>query len=247
MKLDRVIAVRNNKTIYRDGDRCIKVFEYGYSKKDILNEALNHVKIEEMGISVPKFLEVTSVEGKWAIVTEYIKGKTLLQLIEENEDKKSEYIKLMVDLQYEINSRTGSDLNILKDKLCFKINNMKLDDIVRFDLLTRLEGMKNHNNVCHGDLNPSNIITNEAGKPYIVDWAHTMQGMASADAAISYLLFLLNGDVDGAGKYLNYYCQKNNTDKQYIMKLIPVVAAAKYIKGNENEREFMLKWLNISE
>ena len=27
MKLDRVIAVRNNKTIYRDGDRTIKVFE----------------------------------------------------------------------------------------------------------------------------------------------------------------------------------------------------------------------------
>ena len=26
MKLDRVIAVRNNKTIYRDGDRAIKVF-----------------------------------------------------------------------------------------------------------------------------------------------------------------------------------------------------------------------------
>ena len=26
MKLDRVIAVRNNKTIYRDGDKCVKVF-----------------------------------------------------------------------------------------------------------------------------------------------------------------------------------------------------------------------------
>ena len=26
MKLDRIIAVRNNKTIYRDGDKCIKVF-----------------------------------------------------------------------------------------------------------------------------------------------------------------------------------------------------------------------------
>ena len=26
MNLDRVIAVRNNKTVYRDGDKCIKVF-----------------------------------------------------------------------------------------------------------------------------------------------------------------------------------------------------------------------------
>ena len=30
MKLDRVIAVRNNKTIYRDGDRVIKVFNEEY-------------------------------------------------------------------------------------------------------------------------------------------------------------------------------------------------------------------------
>ena len=40
MKLDRVIAVRNDKTIYRDGDKCIKVFGSSYSKADVLNEAL---------------------------------------------------------------------------------------------------------------------------------------------------------------------------------------------------------------
>ena len=37
MKLERVIAVRNNKTIYRDGDRCVKVFDDHYSKADVLN------------------------------------------------------------------------------------------------------------------------------------------------------------------------------------------------------------------
>ena len=47
MKLDRVIAVRNNKTIYRDGDRCVKVFNDDYSKADVLNEALNQARIEE--------------------------------------------------------------------------------------------------------------------------------------------------------------------------------------------------------
>ena len=31
MNLDRVIAVRNNKTIYRDGDKCVKVFDADYS------------------------------------------------------------------------------------------------------------------------------------------------------------------------------------------------------------------------
>ena len=53
MKLDRVIAVRNNKTIYRDGDKCVKVFNENYSKSDVLNEALNQARIEETGLNIP--------------------------------------------------------------------------------------------------------------------------------------------------------------------------------------------------
>ena len=88
MKLERVIAVRNNKTIYRDGDRCVKVFDDHYSKADVLNEALNQARIEETGLNIPKILEVTMVDGKWAIISEFINGKTLAQLMEEEPDKK---------------------------------------------------------------------------------------------------------------------------------------------------------------
>ena len=68
MKLDRVIAVRNDKTIYRDGEKCVKVFNTDYSKADVLNEALNQARIEETGLNIPKILEVTMIDGKWAIV-----------------------------------------------------------------------------------------------------------------------------------------------------------------------------------
>ena len=47
MTFDRVIAVRNAKTVYRNGEICIKVFNEGYKKSDVVNEALNHVRIEE--------------------------------------------------------------------------------------------------------------------------------------------------------------------------------------------------------
>ena len=121
MKLDRVIAVRNNKTIYRDGDRCIKVFNAEYSKADVLNEALNQARIEETGLNIPKVLEVTMIDGKWAIVSEFIKGKTLAQLMEENPDKKGEYIELLVDLQMNVHAKTSPLLNKLKDKMSRKI------------------------------------------------------------------------------------------------------------------------------
>ena len=122
MNLDRIIAVRNNKTVYRDGDRCLKVFNEDYSKADVLNEALNQARVEETGLHIPKILEVTVIDGKWTIVTEFIKGKTLSDLMKENPDKKEEYLKFFVDLQLEMHSKTCPLLNKLKDKMNRKIS-----------------------------------------------------------------------------------------------------------------------------
>ena len=245
MKLDRVIAVRNNKTIYRDGEMCVKVFDENYSKADILNEALNQARIEETGLNIPKVYEVTRIDGKWAIVSEYIKGKTLAQLMEENPDKKAEYLELLVDLQMLVQSKTSPLLNKLKDKMNRKISMSELDATTRYDLHTRLEGMPKHNKVCHGDFNPSNIIISENGTPYILDWSHVTQGNASADVARTYLLFWLNGDIDGAKKYLDMFCDKSNTEKKYVQSWMPIVAASQSVKGNEKEREFLLSWTEV--
>ena len=54
MKLEKVIAVRTDKTVYRDGDLAIKVFGSDYDKADILNEALNQARVEETGLNVPQ-------------------------------------------------------------------------------------------------------------------------------------------------------------------------------------------------
>ena len=248
MNLDRVIAVRNNKTIYRDGDRCVKVFNAEYSKADVLNEALNQARIEETGLNIPKVLEVTMIDGKWAIVSEFIKGKTLAQLIkeaEEDAEKKAEYIELLVDLQMSVHAKTCPLLNKLKDKMSRKIAQTEFDATTRYDLHTRLESMPKHNKVCHGDFNPSNIIIAEDGTPYIIDWSHATQGNASADVARTYLLFWLNGDIAGAEFYLNTFCKKSDTAKQYVQKWMPIVAASQSVKGNEKEREFLASWVGV--
>lgn len=245
MNLDRVIAVRNNKTIYRDGDKCIKVFNSDYSKADVLNEALNGARIEETGLNIPKILEVTMIDGKWAIISEYIKGKTLAQIMKEDPDNKSKYIDLLVDIQIEVQSKTCPLLTKLKDKMTRKIQESQLDATTRYDLHTRLESMPKHNKVCHGDFNPSNIIIAESGTPYILDWSHATQGNASADAARTYLLFWLEGDIDGANRYLDTFCKKTDTAKQYVQKWMPIVAASQSVKGNEKEREFLLSWTNV--
>ena len=245
MKLDKIIAVRNTKTIYRDGDKCIKIFNEDYSKADVLNEALNQARIEETGLNIPKIHEVTTIDGKWAIVSDYIEGKTLAELMAENEDKTEEYINLLVDIQLEIHSKTCPLLNKLKDKMSRKISETELDATTRYELHTRLEGMPKHKKVCHGAFNPSNIIITKDGTPYIIDWSHATQGNASADVARTYLLFCLNGDTENAKKYLDIFCKKSNTAKQYVEKWMPIVAASQSVKGNEKEREFLLSWVDV--
>ena len=240
-----VIAQRKHKTIYRDGDKTVKVFDKEYSKADVLNEALNQARIEETGLNIPRLLGVNMIDGKWAIVNEYIEGKTLAQLMEENPEKKDEYIELLVDVQMEVHSKKSPLLTKLKDKMNRKISLSTLDATTRYELHTRLEGMPKHNKVCHGDFNPSNIIITEDGTPYILDWSHATQGNASADVARTYLLFCLNGDKAGAEKYLSTFCKKSDTAKQYVQKWMPIVAASQSVKGNEEEREFLLKWADV--
>ncbi len=245
MKLDTIIAERINKKIYRDGDKVIKLFSKDYSKADVLNEALNHARVEETGLNIPELYEVTRIDGKWAIVSQYIEGENLADLIAANPKKYDAYMDMFVDLQLEIQSKTCSLLSRLKDKMNRKIDLTELDDTTKYDLHTRLDGMKKHNKLCHGDYTPSNIIITPDGTPYVLDWAHATQGNASADAARTYLKFCLNGNIAGADKYLDLFCKKSNTDKRYVQSWMPIVAASQSVKKEQKEKEILLSWVNV--
>ena len=245
MEIKEILAERKAKSIYRVNDNVVKVFEHEYSKANVLNEALNQARVEETDLNIPKIEAVTKVDGKWAIILDYIPGKTLETLMQENPDKKDEYLELFVDLQMKVFAQKCPLLNKLKDKMNRKISETGLDATTRYELHTRLESMPKHSKVCHGDFNPSNIIISTDGTPYILDWSHATQGNASADVARTYLLFYLAGDKETAEKYLNLFCQKSDTAKQYVQKWIPIVAASQLTKGKEEEKDFLLNWIDV--
>lgn len=247
MNFENIIAVGRNKTIYRDGNRCIKLFDEHFSKADVLNEALNHARVEETGLRIPRLLEVTRIDGCWAIIMEHIPGKTLEQLMVDHPEKMQTYLELFVDLQLSVHAQTCPLLTKLKDKMDRKINETTLDATTRYELHARLSGMPKHKKVCHGDFNPSNIVITDTGVPYIIDWAHATQGNASADVARTYLLFCLRGEEELAKTYLSLFCQKSNTARQYVQKWMPIVAASQSVKGNPEERDFLLSWVDVVE
>lgn len=245
MNLTNIIAERADKTVYCDGDAAVKVFSEDYNTADVLNEALNTARIEETGLRIPRIREVTKIDGKWAIITDFIKGSTLAELMEKNPDKEDEYLNLFVDTQIEIQNKSCPLLNKIHDKMNRKITESDLDATTRYDLHTRLGGMKKHKKVCHGDYNPSNVIITEDGTPYVIDWSHATQGNASEDVARTYLLFKLAGKDDIAEKYIRLFCKKSDTALQYVQSWLPIVAASQLVKKKPEEKEFLERWINV--
>lgn len=240
------IAKRPNKSVYRDGAYCYKAFAVGYKISDILNEALNQARVRETGLFVPKVYEVKKLDdGRLAIVMDYVEGKSLAQLIEEDPANKPKYMERLIDIQMTMHSIYADNLTKQRDKFNRKIEISGLDATTRYELHARLDSMPKHNKLCHGDFNPSNVIITSDDRDCIIDWSHVTVGNASADIARTYLLFKLAGDDKTADDYLKQFCKKSDTAKQYVQNWLPIVAASQLAKGKPEEKEFLSKWAEV--
>lgn len=240
------IASRPNKTVYRDGDLCYKVFAADYDKADILNEALNQARVEETGLFVPKVHEVKRLDdGRLAIVMDHVEGKSLKVLMDEAPKSAAKYLERLIDIQLSMHALTAPNLNKQRDKFDRKIDISGLDATTRYELHLRLDAMPKHQKLCHGDFNPSNVIITADDRACIIDWSHATIGNASADTARTYLLFKLAGDDKLADEYLQLFCKKSDTAKQYVENWLPIVAASQMAKGKEKERGMLSKWADV--
>ena len=246
--MKKYLAKSKLKSVYVENNKAIKVFDKNYNKSDVLYEALNTARVEDAGVNIPKLLEVAVTDGKWSITSEYVEGPTLTQLIEKYPDKADDYIKKMVEYQISFQKKSNPLLLVLKDKMNRQINSIEqLDNSVKYELLTRLNSMKNHTKLCHGDFSPENIIVTKSGKLVAVDWVHATQGNASADIANTFLLLKLQfGDKsDIPEKYISTFCELTNTKRSYVNEWLPLVAAARLTKNKEEEKELLEQWINV--
>ena len=247
LKLNNQIAKRSTKEVYSEDGKTIKLFVENYSKADILNEALNQARVEEgTDLYMPKLIAVTKVNNRWALVSEHIEGTPLDVLMDKNPEKEDEYLEMFVKIQLEILSKQVPLLNRIKDKFKRKIKSANMiNENIKYELLQRLEGMKDHTKLCHGDYNPSNIIINEKGEYFVIDWAHATQGNASADCARTYLLFSIQGKTELAEKYLDLFAVRSGIEKNHIQRWIPIVAAEQMANGKKEEQEFLSHWVDV--
>lgn len=245
--LSHVLVARKNKDVIVDGDKKIKLFVENHPKSEVMNEALNQARIEEStNLNIPKLLEVTKINNRWALVFDYEEGVPLDKMMEAHPEMEDELLEKFIDTQMHIHEQRVPLLTRTKEKFKRKLESTNIiDDHTKYELLQRLEGMKNHYKVCHGDYNPSNIIVDKNGNFSIIDWAHVTQGNASADVARTYLLFSMDGKRDLADKYLTRFSEKSGIEKELIQRWIPIVAATQMTKGIPEEQEFLSNWINV--
>lgn len=244
MNLTNVIAERKDKTIYRDGNSCIKCFDENYSKANILNEATNHTRIEESIKNVPKLISVSNVEGKWAITTEFIEGRTLEQIMKENTDKIEEYMETFTNLHADILSKHVPRLDILFEKVKRKIKVANLNSSVLYNISMRLETLEKGNKVCHGDFVPSNIILGNDGKCYVLDWSHVSTGNPIYDIATTYLIFKIHKRDDLAKMYLDKVCQKLDISEFEVKKWLPIASVVQLTRTENAEiKDILMNYL----
>ena len=55
----------------------------------------------------------------------------------------------------------------------------------------------------------------------------------------------MENKIDLANKYLELFASKSGISKTNIQRWIPIVATTQMSKGNENEREFLSKWIDV--
>lgn len=248
MELNELIAQNDFYDIYKSDGMALNVYKKPEYKEKCLYAALTHARVEttlcNSSISMPVLHDIQVIDGKWCNIMDWIEGKTLEQLIREEPAKADAYLDKMIDVQCEIHDQYMPLLSKLKDKMTRQIKGLgQIDEIKKYELLTRLDSMPKHIKLCHNSFEPKNVIINDNGV-YVVNWGHARQGNASADVAKTFLLLKLHMP-ELADRYLDRYCQKSGTSKRYVQAWLPIVAAAQLEKGIASEKEFLLRWIDV--
>ena len=241
---DRIIAIRTDKIVYRDGNTVLKVFDPAYSTADIFNEALNQARIEETGFPVPKIMEILKLDGKWAIRREYAEGITLERLMQEKPENRESYLDLFTDVQREIFTLHAKQLNRQKHKLAQRISRAPIPEEKRELLLENLFTLPDGTATLHGDFIPSNLVLLPQGGHCVLDWTHVTEGNEHEDVARTYLQLLRRFNEGTAERYLSLYLGKSGTRRGDVFAWMASATVALLALCRPSERGFYLEKLN---
>lgn len=241
------IATGNTAEIYlNDAGHAVKVYKEGFPADEALKEAEKQRYIHSLGIPVPEVLELTTFNGRQALVMEYIEGNTFGDLAMKDRTLLEDYLAVSVEIQMMIHGKEAPGLERMTDKLSRQMQDVpSLSSKVKACLLSRVHELTG-DNLCHGDFHLFNLVKIPDGIR-ILDWVDASCGDIRADVYRTYLLYT-GFDHEIAEQYLSLYCEKSGQQRQEILQWGPVIAGARLSENVPGEdadrlREIVLEGL----
>lgn len=247
MHLGEPIASGNTANIYFYENKIIKIFKDNLPDTESNYEAQKQKFAYESGLRVPQIHDVKKVNGKQAIIMEYVEGETLGELVTENLDQVSSFLVMSVDIQMEIHAVLSASLEPMRNKLQRQIEATEgLDRHVKTSLLKKLESMKVENRLCHGDFHLYNLIKS-GDEVFIIDWVDASSGDPRADVCRTYILYS-QVSLEIAESYLKLYCEKSGWNRKEILEWAPIIAAARLSENVVTEdSNRLMKYILVEE
>ena len=239
MNLERPIATGNTASIYLHDGKIIKMFNDFLPDTEAEYEANKQKHAYLCGLPVPYIHEATKINGRQAIIMEYIEGRTIGQMMYDDMSKAEEYMSLSVDIQQKIHATEASGLELMSDKLNRQILSASpLNNSQKHRLIEQLSAMRYDKKLCHGDYHVFNLIYQD-GNVSIIDWVDSSAGDIRADVYRTYLLYT-QFSMELADMYLQLYCNKSGLLKDEILIWEPIIAGARLSESVSSERESQL-------
>ena len=236
MNLDTPIATGNTAKIYLHQDTIVKVFNDYLPDTESTYEANKQRFAHAVGLSVPEIFDVTTIDGKQAIIMEHIKGKTIGELLLENKDEAEYYMNISINIQQKIHTIKADPLEPMSEKLRKQINSAKLlNEHQKEALLRKMDMIPYAPQLCHGDFHLFNLILSDKKEQVtIIDWVDASAGDVRADVYRTYLLYE-QFSPELAHMYLRLYCQKSRLSKEEIFQWAPIIAGARLSENVSSE------------
>ena len=234
MNLGTPIAIGNTAKVYLFENKIFKVFNDNLPDEESLYEANKQKYAYSCGLSVPKILDITKIDGKQVLVMEYIKGRTIGDILTENRNQAEFYMNISIDIQQRIHRIIPNSLELMSEKLSRQIISApNLEKRQKSALIKKLDEMKYENRLCHGDYHLFNLIMVD-NKVTIIDWVDSSAGDKRADIYRTYLLYS-QFSMELADLYLRLYCEKSGLSKDEIFQWAPIIAGARLSENVSSE------------
>ena len=174
--------------VYEFGeDYVIKVVKPTISASIIDYEAWVTRTVSEAGAVTPTVGELVDVDGRRGFVMERVEGRPLLEVILTGEMTPEVCGRILAELTYALHgvSAGATSLRSFHEYAGPMLNHLDglgfpspvLDEARRI-----LEALDAGDAICHGDLNPNNVLMTVDG-PRVIDWISAMRGNPLVDLA----------------------------------------------------------------